>query len=310
MDAQDNVYVGSWTNAILFKITPAGVQSQFVGSSQGYADGQGTNALFRSFEALVIAPNGNFYIADTSNNRIRQVTPGGAVTTFAGQSTAASVDAIGTNAQFNSPQGIGADTNGNLYVSDYNTHKIRKISPAAVVSTIAGTGSLGYADGIGTSATFAYPTGIAVDTNTVLYIVCASNSVRVISPTGAVTTLAGSTSGSSGHVDGQGTSALFWNSNYASIVVDQVGSLYTGDRNNNMIRKITSSGWVTTIAGTGSTGNVDGVGTTAQLRGPQGLAISSSGFLYFANSLVSTVRRIPLYASSLGEFRVSVCFSR
>ena len=179
---------------------------------------------------------------------------------------------------------------------------MRKITPGAVVTTVAGSGSTTCTDGSGTLAGLYYPTSVTVDDNTFLYVACyGCNNVRKIAPTGAVTTLAGSTTTVSGYTDGLGTSALFFFYQSTSLVVDKFGSVYVGDRQNNVIRKITSSGWVTTFAGTGIIGTADGAGTSATMRSPTGLMISSSGYLYFACSGATSIRRIPLYASAVGK---------
>jgi hypothetical protein len=235
--------------------------------------------------------SGNIYVTDRDNHSIRKVTPAGVVSTFAGSAdVAGSANGTGAAARFNRPTALAADAAGNLYVADMSNSAIRKITPAGVVTTFAGTaGTPGSADGVGASARFAGPEGIAVDSAGNIYVADTINhTIRKITADGTVTTLAG-TAGASGSVDGVGAAARF--NQPTRIVVDADGRIYVSDSDNHTIRRIAADGTVTTIGGSGVPGSADGAGAAAEFSSPMGLALSSSGLLYIADSGNSTIRR-------------------
>ncbi|WP_025664651.1 cadherin domain-containing protein [Aquimarina megaterium] len=169
IDASGNVYVSDYQNHRIRKITPAGVVSTFVGSTQGFANGTGTAARFDNPAGITIDTNGNLYVADERNHRIRKITPVGVVTTFAGTIAGFADSSSLISARFFSPTGVAVDASGNVYVADRLNHRIRKITPAGVVSTIAGS-SQGFADGTGSVARFRHPSGVAVDASGNVYV--------------------------------------------------------------------------------------------------------------------------------------------
>ncbi|MES2809849.1 MAG: putative Ig domain-containing protein [Bacteroidota bacterium] len=189
-DASGNLYVADQTNHKIRKITAAGVVTTFAGTgSTGAVDANGTLASFSSPADVVLDASGNLYVADKGNRKIRKITPAGDVTTFAGSGTAGSTDGVGIAATFNAPNGIAIDRTGNLYVSDGGTvtsHKIRMINPAGIVSTVAGTGAVGLANGVGTVSTFSTPAGLSVDPTTGNIFVAdgGNNQIRRIIGTG------------------------------------------------------------------------------------------------------------------------------
>lgn len=251
-------------------------------------DGTGTAASFRTITGLAIDPAGNLYVVENTH-KVRKVDAATAVTTFAGSGARAYANGNGTAASFDSPVGIAIGPDGYLYLPDYWNQRIRKISLAADVTTIAGSGTRGFADGSATTAMFSLPRDVAVDANGNVYITDNSNNrIRKISPSGDVTTLAGN--GTAGFADGPGATAMF-KSPYG-ISVDGSGNVYVADNGNHRIRKISPSGDVTTLAGTGSAGFADGAGAAAQFNTPNGLVIGAQGYLYVADGNNHRIRRI------------------
>ena len=182
-----NLFVADSENNKIREITPAGVVTTLAGSGNaGSVDGPGTVARFDGPYGVAVDPTtGNLFVADKGNNEIREITPIGVVTTFAGSGNAGSVDGPGTVAQFDLPSGVAMDpTTGNVFVADTESLKIREISPAGVVTTLAGSGTTGSADGTGAAAQFYYPYGVAVDPTTGNVFVADSynNTIRELSP--------------------------------------------------------------------------------------------------------------------------------
>ena len=174
-------------------------------------------------------------------------------TTFAGNPGLGNVDASGSAASFNHPAAVASDSSGNVFVADTVDNTIRKITPAGVVTTFAGSpGIIGSADGTGSSASFNHPTGIAVDSNGTVFVADLGNStVRKITSAGVVSTLAG-TAGNSGYKDATGSAALFGTP--IGVAVDSSGNVYVSEYYGQMVRLVTPAGVVTTLAG--SAGNV------------------------------------------------------
>lgn len=289
-DASGNAYIGDQANNLIRKITPEGIVSTFAGStSSGSSDGQGTSARFFWPVGMAIDGSGNLYVADQINSLIRKISPDGWVSTFAGSGLSTSTDGQGTNASFSGPQGVAVDDLGNVYVADSGNNLIRKITPAGLVSTLAGSTTQGFTDGQGTAARFSKPTGITIDADNNLYVADFSNNkIRKITATGMVSTLAGS--GFLGNTDGQGTSASF--NNPSGVVADAKGNIYVADYENNMIRKITPAGIVTTLAGTTERGSTDGNGASARFYWPYGIGINASGILHVVDSGNEEIRKI------------------
>jgi D-alanyl-D-alanine dipeptidase len=280
-------------------VLPAAAEGQsvtfttFAGSGPGSDDGTGSAARFNSPLGVATDNSGNVYVADSGNHTIRKITAGGAVTTLAGLAgSQGSADGIGSAARFYFPDGVAADGSGNVYVADSGNHTIRKITPAGTAATLAGlAGSQGSADGIGSAARFNDPEGVATDSSGNVYVADAGNhTIRKITPAGAVTTLAG-LPGSSGSADGTGSAARF--ANPFGVATDGSGTVYVADTNNNAIRKITSAGFVSTLAGlAGSQGSADGTGSTARFALPFAVATDSGGNVYVADSYNETIRKI------------------
>ena len=244
LDAAGNVYVADACTNLISKVTPAGVITTFAGSgNQDSINGTGTAASFNNPNGLVVDASGNVYVADTGNNLIRKITPGGVVTTFAGSGKFGSTNGVGCAASFYSPTGITIDISGNLYVTDWGKDLIRKITPSGSVTTFAGTGEGGVSDGIGTSASFFGPWGIGIDTFGNLYVTDSDvGLIRKITAMGIVSTVAGHPWGVVGHItansstNGIGVTATF--NRPQGIAIDRSGNIYVADSYNNLIRKI------------------------------------------------------------------------
>ena len=244
------------------------------GSTTGHHDGQGAAARFSFPKGVACCPDGGALVVD--GHRIRTVSAGGAVATFAGSETRGSQDGQGTAARFDHPNQIARDADGNSYIANAGNNLIRKVTPGGLVSTFAGTGEEGDKDGHCSEATFNSPTGVAVSPTTGNIIVADSNNhrIRIISVRdGFVFTLAGSTLG---FADGVGPAAQFYNPWH--VACDEAGDVYITDYSNHRIRKVTvADRAVTTLAGDGTAGHRDGPGAQARFKHPLGIAVDGGG---------------------------------
>jgi hypothetical protein len=310
VDSATNLYVADKFNNTIRKITQVGNNSWAVttiaGGSQynfGSTDGTGTNALFQLPYDVAGDGAGNLYVADGNNNEIRKISPSGTnwiVTTFAGSVTSGSADGTGSNAAFQEPQGVAVDSSGYVYVADTYNNEVREITTAGSVKTIAGsTGSAGSANGTGSTARFNLPTGVAVDNAGNVFVADYDNDlIREITSLGEVSTIAGLAT-VTGANDGVGSDARF---NFPiGLAVDANDNLYVADRYNNEIRRITSPGIVSTLAGNYYHTNIhgayiggfaDGTGSSALFTYPEAVAVDANGNLYVADSANNAIRKI------------------
>ncbi|MBI5684382.1 MAG: hypothetical protein HZC54_04820, partial [Verrucomicrobia bacterium] len=287
VDGTGNVFVADYENHTIRQVTAAGVTATLAGSAgnAGSDDGTGGAALFNGPSGVAADGAGNVYVADYANHTIRKVTAGGVVTTLAGSAGIAGyADGTGGSALFNYPYGVAVDGAGNVFVADSNNHAVRKVTPAGVVTTLAGRGGNGgYADGTGSAALFYYPYGVAVNGAGNVYVADSGNhTIRKVTAAGAVTTLVGS-AGIPGSADGASGAALFSYPN--GVTVDGAGNVYVADSGNHTVRSVSPQGDVSTIGGdAGVIGGADGSGRSANFASPAGVAVGGDGFLYVADS--------------------------
>jgi hypothetical protein len=233
-------------------------------NTKALVNGTGSGASFVYPFGLAVDSQGNVFVADSAVSTIRKITPAGVVTTFAGGNTAGGyVDGTGTQASFWNPVGIAIDGADNLYVADVSNNRIRKITPAGVVTTLAGggPGSAAPVDGTGAAASFSGPKGVAVDVAGNVFVAdTGHHAIRKVTATGVVTTLAGGQI--VGFLDGTGNLAQF--KFPGAVAVDGNGVLWVGDTNNSAVRKVTQAGVVTTLM-TGNAPNSIAVDADANL---------------------------------------------
>ncbi|TZF86379.1 T9SS type A sorting domain-containing protein (plasmid) [Pedobacter sp. BS3] len=295
VDASGNVYVADRAYHRITKITPEGVVSTLAGvtSSSGVlADGKFNNPL-----GVAVDASGNIYASD-QGNIIRKITSAGVQTHFSGAGSAAGnrdADGDAVSAEFYLPFGMAFDASGNMYVADRARHKIRKVSPTGDVVTFAGapvgSNQSGALDGIGTDARFNNPVGIAVSSTGDIYVSDnGNNRIRKINATTAqVETLNICPCGGSN--DGPIDTDASFNGPFG-LTFDNAGNLYIADYNNHKIRKMSPSGIVTTLAGSGTGALADGIGTEASFKNPADVAIDASGNLYVADYTNDRIRKI------------------
>jgi hypothetical protein len=262
-------------------------------AGQGSTDGNRFNARFVTPSGVAADGAGNVYVADTAKHTIRQITPGGVVSTLAGlDGVSGSTNGTGGAARFNQPQGVAVDSGGIVYVADTGNHTIRKIAPGGLVSTLAGlAGVSGSTDATGSDARFYEPEGVAVDSVGNVDVADTWNhAIRMVTPGGAVSTLAGS-AGNYGSANGTKRGAQFYQPQ--GVAVDSAGTVYVADMGNQTIRKITAGGVVSTLAGlAGSYGSRDATGTNALFYGPAGVAVDGAGNVYVADYFNQTIRQV------------------
>jgi sugar lactone lactonase YvrE len=299
-DPSGNIYIADTANHVIRRLSPAGAVTTVAGQAgvPGSADGQGGAASFYVPTGIAIDASGNLYVADTFNSTIRKILPNGTVSTLAGLAPTSSnpsptnegsANGTGTAARFNNPRGVAVDGAGNVYVADTGNNLIRKVTPAGVVTTVAGSTTAGYLDGTTTNARFSSPFGIASDANGNLWVADTSNQViRAITSAGVVTTLAGLANNGT---DSGGTGSVARFNQPTGIALDYQGNLFVSEELSSTIREIYPGGVVVTVAGqAGSLGSADGSGANARFFNPVAVAPDYSGNLYIADSDNDTIR--------------------
>jgi hypothetical protein len=301
-DASGNMYIVDENNNRVRKVNTSGVITTVAGNAtQGFGgdNGPATAASLYTPTGMTIGAAGNLVIADEDNFCIRSVNSAGTIKTIAGQGGAPGFSGDGgqaTAATLIRPYATEYDAAGNLYITDTQNNRIRKVSTTGIITTIAGTATGGYAgdNGPATAAELNSPLALAFDTVGNLYIAdAANNCVRMINTAGVISTFAGTgTAGYNG--DGvQATSAQL--NNPVGLVFDAYGNLFISDGNNSRIRKVDGgTGIISTIAGSGVAGysGDGGLATAAELHIPVGMAFDASGNLYFADASNNRIRKI------------------
>ncbi len=289
IDASGNIIVADGNNHRIRKISPEGIVSTIAGGGRigvlggDFADGASATARFSSPRNVAIDASGNIIVADGNNRRIRSISPEGIVSTIAGSGSRDFADGASATAKFDFPSGIAIDASGNIIITDGGNNRIRSISSDGTVTTIAGSGDDGFADGASATAKFDFPTGIAIDASGNIIVADFSNHrIRSISTDGTVTTIAGS---GGGFVDGASATAKF--SLPRDVAIDASGNIIVVDSNNHSIRNISPEGIVSTIAGNGQAGGNDGPSSQDKFSFPSNVAIDASG-----NIIITSGNRI------------------
>jgi len=288
VDNSGNLYVADSKNYIIRKITPSGLVTTIAGQAGliGNVNGTGLSAQFGVIEGIAIDSSGNLYVTDLTYNTVRKVTQTN------GNWTVSTV--IPSTAGLNQPIGIAVDTNGNLYIADSGNYVIRKVSVSGTMTILAGSiGQSSGINGVGTSATFAGPVGVAVDNSGNIYVTdSGASTIRKISSSGVVTTIGGFI-GAPGLIDGPLNNTENQFSHPFAIAIDSAGNLFISDQSSlTVIREITSNGIVSTIAGAANiAASNNGTGSQAYFNNPHGIAVDSLGNLYIADSGSSIIRK-------------------
>lgn len=296
VDSARNLYIAEALGQHIRIVTPDGVIHSVAGSDQAGAGAEGVPALgspLNTPDDVAVDGQGNVYIADTNNNRVRKIKPDGTISTLAGTGVAGFRGDNGpaSAAQLNAPKGVASDMSGNVFIADSENHRIRKVAPNGIITTVAGSDPGSGDGGPALAARLFAPGGIAVDASGNVFIADTNNHrVRRVGTDGTITTVAGT--GSPGYSD-NGSGQLAQLNAPVGLAFDRSGNLYIADSGNHAIRKL-SQGFLTTVAGTGVLGNSgdEGPATKAQLFNPNAIAFDASGAMYIADSSNNRIRRV------------------
>lgn len=295
VDGSGNVYVADTSNHTIRKISASGDVTTLAGvaGSLGFADGAGAAARFTFPTSIELAPDGKLYVTDFGNKLIRTVTANGVVATVAGDPLGGDADGRGRSALFRSPYDVAVAADGAVYVADTVNYTIRKLA-GDVVATFAGAPLIraGNIDGPAAVARLTYPYGVAAGLDGTLFITGGGlgTPIRKISPSGVVTTIAGSYD-ERGSADGPGATARF---NAASaLALGPNGALYVADTENHTVRAVTPDGVVSTVAGAaGQKGLVNGPAADARFDEPAGVAVDAVGNVFVGDRGNHVIRKI------------------
>jgi sugar lactone lactonase YvrE len=300
LDGKGNLYVADSANHCVRRISPDGIVSTFAGNgAKGTVDGPARQARFNTPSGVLSDGKGNLYVCSYEENSIRVVGPDGTVRSLVTSRVEGYRDGSLAEALIRAPRGLVFDSKGNIIFTDCWNHRVRRITPKGVVSTLAGGGPTGedaaatWRDGTGDEARFFAPCGLAIDRKDNLYVADAENHrIRKVTPGAVVTTIAGSgPSGKEGRGFADGPAARSRLNTPTELAVTEEGIVYFSDTYGNRIRKITPDGEVSTIAGTEEAGFRDGLAGKAQLNWPRGIVLKDNTILFadFNNHAVRTV---------------------
>jgi sugar lactone lactonase YvrE len=300
VDNQGNIYIADHDACVIRKIDGNGIITTVAGSVASGFSGDGglaTSAKLNYPTDVVVDNNGNLFIADCANGRIRRVDTAGIITTFAGNGVSLTGGDFGPATQAGLwPYDLALDNLGNLFIACSITDVVRKIDANGIITTVAGNYNGGYTGdgGLATAAQLNNPMGIAVDLFGNLYIADSSNNcIRKINSAGIITTIAGNGNEGFSGDNGPATIAMFYNP--VDVILDNIGNIYVTDTQNSRVRKISSSnGIITTIAGNGSQGfsGDGGLATTASIYIPLGIAINNTGNLIISDCYNKRIRQV------------------
>jgi len=306
-DTAGNVYISDWTSGRIRRVAPDGLISTFAGGGGSQLDGVlATDAQLGGPRGLEIDAAGNLLFVDLGFQKVRKVSTAGIVTTVAGNGSTNSAGDGGpaVDAGLNAPSSIAFDVAGNLYIAETGGNRIRKVSPAGTITTLAGTGTFGYSGdgGPATAASLQSPYGVAVDANGNVFIAeLDGHRIRKVTPAGTISTVAGDGVDGYGGDGGPATAAQL--NNPMGVAIDAAGDLLIADSDNYRLRKVHSDGTIVTAVGDGRNegawnaglGGFSGDGgpaTEAQLWSPRGIATDAAGNLFIADELNHRVRKV------------------
>jgi len=294
IDGRGNVYVSDRGNHAIRVVAPNGDIRTLAGNGkEGKADGIGAAASFNQPVAVAVDKSGNVYVADRDNHLVRLIDPSGKVSAVVGTGTAGFTEGPALSAQFNQPYGVALSPDEKiLYIADYLNHAIRALDVGTRrVTTLTGNGKSGFANGKGDQAQFNQPYNVKIDARGRLYVPDQNNhAIRRVEPDGTVSTIAGT--GQSGFAGGKAAESRF--NNPTGLIVAADGTIYVADRNNHRIRIISAAGEVSTIAGEGTEGFLDGFGPAAKFNRPIDIVLTADGSLVVSEENNHRLRKILL----------------
>ncbi len=301
VDGSGNIYIADASNHRIRKVNTSGIMSTVTGNGTGGFSGDGGSATTASLNepyGVFVDGLGNIYIADTGNARIRKVdTSADTITTVAGNGTFGFSGDVGpaTSASLHNPSGVFVDGSGIIYIADRQNQRIRKVDTSGVITTVAGNGTAGFSGDVGpaTDASLNEPSGVFVDGSGNIYIADLNNHrIRKVDTSGVITTVAGN--GTGGFSGDGGTAISASLSQPLGVFVDGSGVIYIADENNDRIRKVGTSGVITTVAGDGTPGfsGDGGTATDASLNSPSGVFVDGLGNIYITDRLNHRIRKV------------------